>query len=164
MSRLLIVAWPLASQGTADTEYWATRKTELLLFNANFFYTYRCVLWLGCLTLFQESAWNGRECLSLPENSETSCRRTIFGLQSGSFPHSFCLSSTWEAVWILIIAFIICYGKVPSVFEWHESHKPVFLSAVLPWVGNISHRKRGGGVVWTWKSDCVEGKLGYSGK
>lgn len=146
MSGLLIMAWPSASEKRESRSSWqrilSHKENRAATFLCLFFYTYRCILWPGCLILFQESAWNGRECL--PENREISCRLTIFGLQSGSFPHSFCLSLTWEGVWILIIAFIICYGKVPSVFEWHESHKPVFLSAVLPWVGNISHRKRVG--------------------
>lgn len=115
----LLTMWPLASQKRESSNSWqrilSHKENRIATLWCQFFYTYRCVLWLGCLTLFQESAWNGRECLSLPENREISCRQTIFGLQSGSFLHGFCLSSTWEGVWILIIAFIICYGKVPSV-------------------------------------------------
>lgn len=61
MSRLLIVAWPLASQGTADTEYWATRKTELLLFNANFFLHISLCIMAGVSDLISRKClkWKG---------------------------------------------------------------------------------------------------------
>lgn len=111
-----------------------------------------------------------RKCLKWKGNA-WACQRTRDKLQSDYFwiavRFLFCTvsaSPTWEGAWILIIAFIICYGKVPSVFEWQESHKPVFLSVVLPWVGNISHGKRKEGTCLNIKAAVWKGSWAARGE
>lgn len=150
-----------SSWATAHTEYWATWKTELLLFGANF-RTHWCILWLWCLTLFQESAWNGRGMPEPAREREISCSLTIFGLQSGSFLHSFCLSDMRGSMNINHCFYHLLWKG--SLCVWMAG-KPQTCFSLCGITMSRKHfsRKEKRGDLFEHKSRCVEGKLGCTG-
>ena len=88
-------------------ELWATWKTGLLLFTGNF--QTRFILRPRCLTLFQESCLKWKGMPELATEQEISCSLDYFWIADKLHCDSSFFSKT--KVWILIIAFIICYVK-----------------------------------------------------